>query len=92
MSTSPFLPLLSEVSLLSSSVSLFLSNGQVYFAEYAMQSGVWSAIGFPMDSEDARKRFYTFANWTYQVRLSHLNSNLKKGLNRRWTIRCIALP
>lgn len=38
----------------------------VYFAEYAMQSGVWAAMGFPVDSENARKEFYQFANWTYQ--------------------------
>lgn len=38
----------------------------VYFAEYAMQSGVWAAMGFPIDSENARKEFYEFANWTYQ--------------------------
>jgi battenin len=38
----------------------------VYFAEYAMQSGVWAAMGFPLDSDNARKEFYEFANWTYQ--------------------------
>mmetsp|Transcript_946 Transcript_946/g.944 ORF Transcript_946/g.944 Transcript_946/m.944 type:complete len:404 (+) Transcript_946:139-1350(+) len=38
----------------------------VYFAEYAMQSGVWAAMGFPIDSENSRKEFYEFANWTYQ--------------------------
>mmetsp|Transcript_15520 Transcript_15520/g.31987 ORF Transcript_15520/g.31987 Transcript_15520/m.31987 type:complete len:431 (+) Transcript_15520:288-1580(+) len=39
----------------------------VYFAEYAMQSGAWAAIGFPVTDEDSRKRFYTAANWTYQA-------------------------
>ncbi|GMH83173.1 hypothetical protein TrST_g5115 [Triparma strigata] len=39
----------------------------VYFAEYAMQSGTWSAIGFPVEDEDARKTFYQNANWCYQV-------------------------
>jgi battenin len=39
----------------------------VYFAEYAMQSGVWAAMGFPIDSENARRDFYEFANWTYQL-------------------------
>jgi battenin len=38
----------------------------VYFAEYAMQSGVWAAMGFPIDSENSRQEFYEFANWTYQ--------------------------
>jgi battenin len=39
----------------------------VYFSEYAMQSGVWSAIGFPLDSQSARNAFYVYGNWTYQV-------------------------
>ena len=38
----------------------------VYFSEYAMQSGTWAAIGFPVDDQDARKLFYEYANWTYQ--------------------------
>lgn len=43
-------------------VPLFL----VYFSEYAMQSGVWAAMGFPIDSENARKDFYRYSNWMYQ--------------------------
>lgn len=39
----------------------------VYFSEYAMQSGAWVVIGFPVESKDARSKFYTFANWTYQA-------------------------
>lgn len=39
----------------------------VYFAEYALQSGVWPAIGFPVDSSSARSQFYVYSNWTYQV-------------------------
>ncbi|KAK9806280.1 hypothetical protein WJX72_008416 [[Myrmecia] bisecta] len=39
----------------------------VYFAEYVMQSGVWSVMGFPVGSPDARHRFYTYSNWTYQL-------------------------
>ncbi|GMI04990.1 hypothetical protein TrRE_jg11999 [Triparma retinervis] len=39
----------------------------VYFAEYAMQSGTWAAIGFPVTSSSARADFYTRANWTYQA-------------------------
>eukprot|EP00903_Cladosiphon_okamuranus_P005515 g5494.t2 len=38
----------------------------VYFAEYTMQTGTWSAIGFPVTSADARQRFYEYANWCYQ--------------------------
>jgi type IV secretory pathway VirB6-like protein len=37
-----------------------------YFAEYAMQSGAWAAIGFPESDSDARGQFYTYANWCYQ--------------------------
>ena len=39
----------------------------VYASEYALQSGVWTAIGFPVDNEDARKSFYVKSNWLYQV-------------------------
>ena len=39
----------------------------VYWAEYALQSGVFAAIGFPVEDEDARKQFYVYANWSYQV-------------------------
>lgn len=39
----------------------------VYFAEYLMQSGVWSAFGFPITSTSARNKFYQFSNWTYQA-------------------------
>ena len=44
-------------------IPLFL----VYFSEYAMQSGAWSAIGFPVNSASARKDFYLKANLAYQV-------------------------
>ncbi|PSC75581.1 battenin [Micractinium conductrix] len=44
-------------------VPLFL----VYFAEYAMQSGTWTAIGFPVASTPARHTFYVYANWMYQA-------------------------
>ena len=39
----------------------------VYAAEYALQSGVWTAIGFPVTSKDARESFYQKSNWLYQV-------------------------
>jgi len=32
-----------------------------------MQSGVWSAIGFPTESSSAREEFYAYANWSYQL-------------------------
>lgn len=32
-----------------------------------MQSGTWSAIGFPVESAHARKKFYSYANFLYQV-------------------------
>lgn len=38
----------------------------VYAAEYAMQAGVWSAIGFPVESAAARQRFYRNSNLCYQ--------------------------
>ncbi|KAL3665518.1 hypothetical protein V7S43_009553 [Phytophthora oleae] len=39
----------------------------VYLAEYAMQTGVWSAIGFPVESKEARASFYSSAGLTYQA-------------------------
>lgn len=39
----------------------------VYFSEYAMQAGVWAAIGFPVDNEDSRNQFYTLAGFCYQA-------------------------
>ena len=38
----------------------------VYFSEYALQSGAWAAIGFPVNSKSARESFYELANWCYQ--------------------------
>ena len=32
-----------------------------------MQSGAWTAVGFPVENADARHAFYTYANWVYQV-------------------------
>ncbi|KAL7527879.1 hypothetical protein ACHAXR_002179 [Thalassiosira sp. AJA248-18] len=39
----------------------------VYAAEYCLQAGVWSAIGFPVTSASARAQFYHYSNWTYQA-------------------------
>jgi battenin len=38
----------------------------VYLAEYAMQSGPWAAIGFPVTSKSARDQFYEYSNFAYQ--------------------------
>ncbi|GAB9468996.1 hypothetical protein Gpo141_00006292 [Globisporangium polare] len=38
----------------------------VYFAEYTMQTGVWSTIGFPVDDPKARAQFYSAAGLAYQ--------------------------
>lgn len=38
----------------------------VYMSEYAMQSGAWAAMGFPVTDKDARDKFYFMANWSYQ--------------------------
>jgi len=39
----------------------------VYAAEYAMQSGAWAAIGFPVVDEKKRDLFYEYAGWAYQA-------------------------
>ena len=43
----------------------------VYFAEYALRSGAWTAIGFPVDDVQARSKFYENGNWL--VRFQCLN-------------------
>mmetsp|Transcript_19634 Transcript_19634/g.41177 ORF Transcript_19634/g.41177 Transcript_19634/m.41177 type:complete len:350 (+) Transcript_19634:999-2048(+) len=50
----------------------------VYAAEYMLQAGVWSAIGFPVTSASSRAQFYQYSNWTYQagVFLSRSSGNL----------------
>ena len=44
-------------------VPLFL----VYAAEYALQSGTWTAIGFPVQDRESRTLFYQYSNWIYFV-------------------------
>lgn len=39
----------------------------VYFGEYAMQSGAWTVIGFPVTDTAARQKFYVYSNWLYQA-------------------------
>ncbi|KAK3232820.1 hypothetical protein CYMTET_56844 [Cymbomonas tetramitiformis] len=61
----------------------------VYFAEYSMQSGAWTAVGFPVSSEASRKHFYYFANWSYQTGVLISRSSgmlLKLGLRELWAM------
>jgi battenin len=44
-------------------IPLFL----VYAAEYTLQSGTWSAIGFPVTNLKARDEFFEYSNWMYQA-------------------------
>jgi hypothetical protein len=48
----------------------------VYAAEYTIQAGVWSSIGFPVTSATARAQFYQYSNWAVSERdgNSHLNT------------------
>jgi battenin len=39
----------------------------VYVAEYALQSGTWTTIGFPVSDMKSRNTFYEYSNWMYQV-------------------------
>jgi battenin len=39
----------------------------VYAAEYALQSGTWTAIGFPLEDAIARDRFFEYSNWLYHA-------------------------
>jgi hypothetical protein len=44
-------------------IPLFL----VYVAEYTLQSGTWTAIGFPVTDRESRDMFYEYSNWMYQA-------------------------
>ncbi|KAK9802021.1 hypothetical protein WJX73_002286 [Symbiochloris irregularis] len=39
----------------------------VYFAEYTLQAGAWTAMGFPVEDKVARDHFYKVAGWLYQA-------------------------
>ncbi|CAB9520092.1 Protein BTN1 [Seminavis robusta] len=39
----------------------------VYATEYSLQAGTWTAIGFPVESQQARNEFYEYSNWMYQA-------------------------
>ena len=61
----------------------------VYFSEYAIQSGVWAAIGFPITSKESRNKFYELSNWAYQVGvfLSRSSGTLwKANLKAIWAL------
>lgn len=64
--TTPSLPFRRRLAVLSSLYPLTLPLFLVFFSEYALQSGVWSATGFPVQSESSRKDFYLKSNWLYQ--------------------------
>ena len=66
----------------------------VFFAEYAMQSGTWGSIGFPVDDEDARSRFYQYAGLCYQggVLISRSSGTVwKPSLPTLWIMPVIQL-
>ncbi|VEU35660.1 unnamed protein product [Pseudo-nitzschia multistriata] len=39
----------------------------VYVAEYTLQSGTWTTIGFPVTSVESRDTFFEYSNWMYQA-------------------------
>lgn len=39
----------------------------VYVSEYAIQSGLWAAMGFPVTDPISRRNWYKWSNFTYQV-------------------------
>jgi CLN3 protein. len=43
----------------------------VYAAEYALQSGVWTAIGYPNNDEQHRKSFYVASSWMVRKEFAH---------------------
>ena len=51
----------------------------VYVAEYALQSGAWTSIGFPVNDVKARNSFYENGNWLVSI-IFFLNLTLKYDL------------
>jgi battenin len=39
----------------------------VYVAEYSLQSGTWTTIGFPVSDVESRNAFFQYSNWMYQA-------------------------
>ena len=60
----------------------------VYFFEYALQSGVWAAVGFPLVNKGARKKFYDYSNTVYQLGVFFSRSS---GLLCKTSYRTLAL-
>mmetsp|Transcript_1456 Transcript_1456/g.1876 ORF Transcript_1456/g.1876 Transcript_1456/m.1876 type:complete len:202 (-) Transcript_1456:1643-2248(-) len=57
----------------------------VYTSEYAMQSGAWAAIGFPITSVNSRKDFYLASNFAYQIGVFiSRSSGIFFTLNLKW--------
>ena len=53
----------------------------VYAAEYSLQAGTWTAIGFPVDDEAARDQFYKYSNWLVgSSRIECITSLSTRGL------------
>ena len=48
----------------------------VYAAEYMLQAGVWSAIGFPVTSASARAQFYHYSNWVVSGNIDYTQVKL----------------
>lgn len=51
-----------------------------FAAEYSLQSGTWTAIGFPVTSLEARNQFYEYSNWMVRK-----NSRACQGCSRLLT-------
>lgn len=60
----------------------------VYFSEYALQSGVWVSIGFPVDDEHQRSSFYIAGNWMVSD-FCHISSHFSLSIQLNFSISCI---
>lgn len=66
----------------------------IRFAQYTMQTGTWSAVGFPVTSPEARKRFYEYSNWSYQAGVFVARSSgmiLPLSVGALWTLPAVQL-
>jgi len=66
----------------------------VYLSEYAMMSGVWSSMGFPLSDTSARGKFYKYSNFFYQLGVLISRASgfyIKGGVKSMWMVGTLQL-
>ena len=63
----------------------------VYAAEYSLQSGTWTAIGFPVTSLKARNQFYQYSNWMVSKCWAPIRALFSSVCSRKKCLLCLAV-